>query len=170
MAMLDAIGTDIIGAAALAVVSLLLAITLLRQFAVSGNGWALADHLTLAPQWKFFGQSRIDQQDHWGEDLHLLARRADGAWQEVYWEHERRLGETLWNPRVRSRSALVVLLDVLVHDADLPPTALAYLSVLTHVAQALPSDPRPLQFAVAATFGRGERGLALRFLSHWHGT
>lgn len=151
----------------LALVAALLALSVARQFAVSGPRWLLLDRLALVPQWKFFGQVAIGQDKAWCDDLHLLARRGEGAWQALVWCPERRWGEALWNPHARSRDALALRLALLATASDVPPTALAYLTVLKHCLDTLPGEA-PLQFAIAATRGRGERGLALRFLSHRH--
>ncbi len=152
---------------ALALVAALLALGLVRQFAVSGPRWLLLDRLALVPQWKFFGQVGIGQDEGWCDDLHLLARRGEGEWQELVWCAERRWIEALWNPHARSRDALAARLALLATASDVPPTALAYLTVLKHCLGALPGEA-PLQFAIAATRGRGDRPLALKFLSGRH--
>lgn len=152
---------------ALALVAGLLGLGLVRQFAVSGPRWLLLDRLALVPQWKFFGQVAIGRDEAWCDDLHLLARRGAGEWRALVWRPERRWAEALWNPHARSRDALAAQLALLATAKDVPPTALAYLTVLKHCADALPGDA-PLQFAVAATRGRGDRPLALRFLSGRH--
>lgn len=151
----------------LTLVAALLGIGLMRQFAVSGPRWLVLDQLALVPQWKFFGQVAIGQGEALWDDLHLLARRGEGEWQELVWCAERSWPEALWNPYARSRAALAVRLALLATAKDVPPTALACLTVLKHCLDALPGD-KPLQFAIAATRGRGERPLALRFLSGRH--
>lgn len=165
---------DSFGAAMLVLVAVLLGVGLVRQFAVSGPRWLLLDHLGIVPQWKFFGQNAIATDPAWFDDFHLLARRArsdgtPGSWHELLWSDERRPGAMLWNPGLRCHDQLIDELDRLARHPGAPPTSLAYLAVLRLSLDRLPpGEGDALQFAVAATRGRGERGVELRFVSSWH--
>ena len=173
---------DALGWLALAGVAVLLAAGLNRQFVVVGRRGELLDRLALVPQWKFFGQAHIAADETWADDLYLLARvspdpATPGSWRNVLWWDDRPLGHALWNPALRSRSAVSeALLRLIQLEADpaspAPPTALAYLTALRHCLTALPpGEGAALQFALVTTRGRGGadgRPLALRFLSAWH--
>lgn len=163
-------------------VALLLALGLTRQFAVSGRTGLLLDRLAIAPQWKFYGQSRIASDPSAFDDLHLLARRSTspadpGEWQPLLWPDERRWVDSLWSPHGRSRAAILEPALLLALGEDAPgqrarPTALTYLTVLRHCLDRLPPrEGEAIQFAIVQTRGRsdsGPRPLTLRFLSAWH--
>lgn len=163
-------------------VTLLLAVGLARQFAVSGRTGLLLDRLAIVPQWKFYGQSRIAIDPSTFDDLHLLARRSTspadpGEWQPLHWPDERRWADALWNPQGRSRAAIAEPALLLALGEDTPdqparPTALTYLTVLRHCLDRLPPDEgEAIQFAIVQTRGRsdsGPRPTTLRFLSAWH--
>lgn len=164
---------------ALGAVIVLLAIGLTRQFAVVGPRGVLLDRLAIIPQWKFFGQAFIAADPGWSDDLCLLARispdpETPGAWDNVLWWEDRPFSHAVWNPALRSRDAVGEAMMLLVQsepdDATrVRPVALAYLTVLRGCLDRLPlADGEALQFAVAATRGRGERPVFLRFLSAWH--
>lgn len=164
---------------ALACVIGLLAIGLSRQFVVVDQRGALLDRLGIVPQWKFFGQSRIAADPAWFDDACLLARispdpATSGAWGNVLWWEDRPLSHAGWNPALRSRDAVgeAMMLLVQTEPADetrARPTALAYLTVLRSCIEHLPpGDGEALQFAIALTRGRGDRPVALCFLSAWH--
>lgn len=163
-------------------VALLLFLGLTRQFAVSGRTGLLLDRLTIAPQWKFYGQSRIASDPSAFDDLHLLARRSTdpanaGEWQPLLWPDERRWIDALWSPHGRSRAATLEPALLLALGENTPgqrarPTALTYLTVLRHCLNHLPpSEGEAIQFAIVQTRGRSDshpRPTKLRFLSAWH--
>lgn len=163
-------------------VAALLAVGLTRQFAVSGRTGLLLDRLTVVPQWKFYGQSRIATDPSTFDDLHLLARRSTepadpGQWQPLLWPAERRWLDALWNPHGRSRAAIAESALSLALGEDTAgqrarPTALTYLTVLRHCLDHLPPrDGEAIQFAIVQTRGRSAndpRPTMLRFLSAWH--
>ena len=163
-------------------VALLLVLGLTRQFTVSGRTGLLLDRLSILPQWKFYGQSRIASDPSTFDDLHLLARRSSspadpGAWQPLLWPDERRWIDALWKPHGRSRAAILepALLLALGEDTAgqrARPTALTYLTVLRHCLDRLsPDEGEAIQFAIVQTRGRsnsGPRPTTLRFLSAWH--
>ena len=160
-------------------VAVLLAIGLWRQFAGSDARWLVLDQLAIVPLWKFFGQAAIASDAGCFDDLHLLARRArstgaPGDWHELVWSGERRALEAIWNPYARSRDTLLETLGHLVFASrsgaePVPPTALSHLRLLRCCLDRMPlADGEALQFAIAATRGRGRHPVALRFLSGWH--
>lgn len=150
-----------------------------RQFVLQGPRGALFDSLALLPQWKFFGQSNIDKRDETFDDLHLLIRTGkagNGAelWREILWNDDRHWSEVIWNPHMRSKCTVLNGMDMLClkrngeEDVRIL-SSLAYLTVLRHCLDAHRLDPDlALQFVVVATRGRGQRPLAVRFLSAWH--
>ena len=163
-------------------VALLLVLGLTRQFAISGRTGLLLDRLTIVPQWKFYGQSRIASDPSAFDDLHLLARRSasrddPGEWQPLLWPDERRWLDALWSPHGRSRAAVAEPALLLALGEDAPgqrarPTALTYLTILRYCLDCLPaSDGEAVQFAIVQTRGRSDssaRPTMLRFLSAWH--
>lgn len=163
-------------------VALLLSVGLTRQFAVSGRIGLLLDRLTILPQWKFYGQSRIASDPSAFDDLHLLARRSTsptdpGEWQPLLWPDERRWVDALWSPHGRSRAAIAEPALLLALGEDTPgqrarPTALTYLTVLRQCLDHLPpGNGEATQFAIVQTRGRNDyrpRPTTLRFLSAWH--
>lgn len=170
---------DALALAVLVVVSALLIIGLIRQFAVSSRFWLTLDRLGIVPQWKFFAQARAASDPSRFDDMHLLARFDDGGdipgpWSELLWWETRPLLSALWNPHDRSRSAIGECMDLLAITETSPgtaarPTALAYLTVLRHCLDSARGGPDELlQFAIVLTRGRTDRPLALRFLSAWH--
>lgn len=170
---------DLVSWAVLGLVSVLLVWTLSRQFAVLGRRGQALDALGIVPQWKFFAQQRIDGDPVVFVDLHLLVRTATGAaapgpWQVLLHWHDRPLRHALWNPRQAGRSMIGEYATQLAKSTTgstgaLPPTALAYLTVLRFCLDRTALDhPAVLQFAVAVTLGRGNRDPQLRFVSGWH--
>lgn len=166
--------TDPLGSMVVAAVVVLLALGLVRQFTTLSGRWILADRLALLPQWKFFGQTRIARDDGVFDDLHLLVRRAEngqpGPWQDLFWRTERGALGWLWNGQARSSAAILTRLVALAAGTDdVPPTNLAYLTLLLYAIERtdLPAGAT-LQFALASTRGRGTRGPQVRFLSQWH--
>jgi hypothetical protein len=170
---------DLLGKAALALVCLLLGWTLLRQFVVSSAAGMMLDHLAIAPQWKFFAQTRLDGNAEFFDDFHLLARIAPKAgepneWVELLYYGERPLWHGLWNPRRYSRSLIVQHAMMLSRaESELEqaaqPSALTYLTVLRFCLDRVALCPGDvIQFAVATTSGRTARDLRIHFLSAWH--
>lgn len=163
----------------LVLVSALLIIGLIRQFAVSNRFWLTLDSLGVVPQWKFFAQARAASDPSHFDDVHLLVRVDDGGdmpgpWSELSSSDPRSLLSALWNPQGRSRSAVGECMDVLAITETSPgtaaqPTALAYLTVLRHCLDSAGGGPDDtLQFAIVLTRGRTNRPVDLRFLSAWH--
>jgi hypothetical protein len=165
----------------LALVCGLLAWGLTRQFAVTGRRGAILDRFAIVPQWKFFAQQRIDGNPETFADLHLLARTASGVtapgpWRDLLHWTDRPWHQAVWNPHRHSRTMIGYQALLLVEGEDraggegrLPPTALAYLTVLRFaLEQVRPQDDAVVKFAVATTLGRGRRDPQLRFLSAWH--
>jgi hypothetical protein len=170
---------DVLSLLSLVGVVLLLLAGLDRQFRTLGPRGRLLDQLVILPQWKFFGQQRIGTDPHYFDDLCLLARISPdqgevGAWREILWWEDRPISHSFWNPSLRSRTAIAEAMHYLTitepHDEQrVPPTALAYLTVLRHCLDCLPpDDDMTAQFAIAATRGRENRSVFLRFLSAWH--
>lgn|GEM_PF-2883799 len=137
------------------------------------------DALGLVPQWKFFGQADVGPEQGALDDWHVVARLASvepgtspGPWQPVLWPPARPLLAALWNPAARRHGHLLDMAHLLTraepqHAAQ--PTALIYLAVLRACFAVLsPPEPVALQFAIAVTRGRGERLLAIGFVSAWH--
>jgi hypothetical protein len=156
---------------ALAIVSLLLLLSLCLQFVQLPAKAAWLDSLAITPQWKFFGQARIASDPAVFDDLHLLVRKqVDGQWQELRCSGERAWHRALWNPHLRHQGAVLGQMIMLVDaEGSVPPTSIAYLTVLRHCldqTQAMPDDV--LQFAIVSRSGCGQRPLSLRFLSAWH--
>ncbi len=162
----------------LGLVLVALAGSVLRQFS-AGPGGRWADALALAPQWKFFAQDRVGTDPAVFDDWHVLARLAPadpalppGAWQPLVWAQDRRWWQAVWNPGARRRDALLALAERLAQAEPhnpAQPTALAYLALLRAALAGLAPGPGlVVQFAVAATRGRGARGLRLGFVSAWH--
>ena len=154
---------------ALALVVMLFAAGVVRQFGQLGQRGVVLDALALLPQWKFFGQREIAGEVGEFDDYHLLARRAHGPWQEVLCWHERGLVSALWDPAGPSRLLLAEQVVRLGSGETESMTALPYLIVLRHCLDRLaPSQVEPAQFAVAVTRGRSEQEPTLAFLSAWH--
>jgi len=170
---------EVLSLLSLAAVVLLLLLGLDRQFGILGPRGQLLDHLAILPQWKFFGQSQIGSDPHCFDDLCLLARISPGegkagSWQEVLWWEDRPITHTFWNPLLRSRGAVGEAMANLTitesnDEQQVLPTALTYLTVLRQCLDCLPTDDgMAIQFAIAATRGRENRLVSLRFLSAWH--
>lgn len=163
----------------LAVVALFLLLSLVRQFEMLGAIGVLLDRLAILPQWKFFGQSYIAKDLSCFDDMCLLARISPdqgdlGPWQNVLWWEDQPIHRGFWNPALRSRSAMCEAMTLLAttevgEKTSIPPTALAYLTILRHCYNSLiPNDGVALQFAIAKTRGRQGRSVSLKFLSAWH--
>lgn len=155
----------------------LLTIGAWRQFVPAGRWGQLWDMVALVPQWRFYAQNGIAEDEAWFDDPHLLVRTAasdrQGDWEPVFWLEERSLLEAVWNPRRRAREHLVEFMELLSEQcgvrADVPVHSLPYLAILRLCLELvpLPAGTR-LQFAVVRARGRGERQPALGFLSQWH--
>lgn len=170
---------DALSWGALALVLALLAVGLLRQFAVANAFWLKLDQLGIVPQWKFFAQAALDSDLSGLADFHFLVRVDDGsggpgAWQQMPWRGDRTLLSALWNPHDRSHAAIEECIHVLALPASaldhiVPPTALAYLTLLRYSLDSVSlAADQSLQFAVVLSHGRAGRSLDLRFLSDWH--
>jgi hypothetical protein len=160
-------------------VSLLLLAGIWRQFVLSGPRGRLLDSVALLPQWKFFGQAAIATRDDTFNDYHIIARWDTTSgdvspWHELELYGERQWLQAVWNPQMRSLSALFEHVERLCLNADKKEdpqiqSSLAYLTVLRHC---LDEHPRitgsAMQFAVVTTRGRDQRAPAIRFLSAWH--
>lgn len=151
----------------------------MRQFAVANTFWLRLDQLGIVPQWKFFAQTALDKDLSGLADFHFLIRVDDGsgsagAWQQVLWRGDRTLMSALWNPHDRSNTAIEECMHVLALPASaphhiVPPTALAYLTLLRYSLDSVPlAGDHSLQFAIVLSHGRTGRSLDLRFLSDWH--
>ena len=152
-----------------AAVLALLAATLLRQFGQLGPRGQWLDVFALLPQWKFFGQQRVDAGAIPFADWHLLARRGDDGGSEVLCWDERPALRALWDPGGAARFAVyehVLALGRGSAGAEIT-TSLAYLVVLRHCFDHLPGA-EPLQFAVSTTHGRDNPAVQIAFLSAWH--
>jgi hypothetical protein len=153
----------------LALVVLLFAAGALRQFGLIGPRGIVLDALALLPQWKFFGQQEVAGEVGEFDDNHLLARRADGPWQEVLCWQERGLLSALWDPAGPSRLILAEQVVVLGSGQPVAMNAQPYLIVLRHCLDRLPAgEGEAVQFAVAVTRGRTGQEPKLAFLSAWH--
>ncbi|HCF25107.1 MULTISPECIES: hypothetical protein [unclassified Novosphingobium] len=170
---------DLLAQTVLALVCLLLVWTLFRQFVVSSPAGMVLDQLAIAPQWKFFAQTRIDGHAEFFDDIHLLVRTSPEAgkpndWVELLHYGERPLWHGIWNPRRYSRSLIVQHVMTLALAEDDPeqsarPSALCYLTVLRFALdRMMPGPGEALQFSVATTGGRIGREPKVRFLSAWH--
>lgn len=157
----------------------LLAVGLARQFAVANAFWLRLDQLGIVPQWKFFAQKALDDDLSGLADFHFLARVNDGsgklgAWQQMLWRGDRTLLSALWNPHDRSHTAIEECMHALALPASapdhiVPPTALAYLTLLRYSLDSVSlAADQSLQFAIVLSHGRAARSPDLRFLSDWH--
>lgn len=164
---------------AIAGVAILLLASLVQQFRTLGPRARWLDALALVPQWKFFGQDAVGLDPAWSDDWHVLARIAaaggkdrPGPWQKVLGPIERSFWHFAWNPHRHSQAHLLAYAEQLAwaRSADaVEPTGLAYLTLLRACFATVPlGEGESLQFAVVATRGRGERPLALHYLSPWH--
>ncbi len=151
--------------AVLIAVAVMLAVGAVRQFGQLGSRGVLLDALAILPQWKFFAQDAVAQDAAAFDDLHLLVRRAEGAWQPLLWPDERRWHEALWNPGQYARAGLLEAMQALARQADARDTTHAALILARH---ALAEGDTPFQLAIAATRGRGERTPELVWLSPWY--
>jgi hypothetical protein len=170
---------DALSLVALGLVVVTLAITAVRQFAVSGLVWLKLDSFGIVPQWRFFARQRIANDPAVYDDVHLLARLDGGGpdpgfWQHLQWPGDRPWITALWNPHDRSRAGIDLCLETLISSAQgsgpaAQPTALAYLAVLRHCLDQLPPGAgQALQFAIVQTRGRVTRAPRLAFASGWH--
>lgn len=150
-----------------------------RQAVPVGRLGTLLDALGLVPQWRFFAQSDIAGNASRFADPHLLVRVASeggtiSAWQPVFWQDDRKLVASLWNPHRRRSEQVLEFLNVLcAADRGTDPAKRAdtipYLAVLRLCLEARPlANGESLQFAVATTLGRDLRDPEPRFLSGWH--
>ncbi len=163
----------------LALVGVLLAVGLVRQFAVSNPFWVRLDRFGIVPQWKFFAQARMDRDLSVLDDMHLLVRLDDGGenpglWRELPMLGNRPIRSAVWNPHGRSRLMLGECMQSLAlfestQQNLVQSTALVYLTLLRHCLEHAPADlDQAIQFAVVLSRGRAGRSLDLRFLSAWH--
>lgn len=155
----------------LALVVALLAAGALRQFGQLTQRGLLLDAFAILPQWKFFGQSRIDEQAGLFEDYHLLARHDQGPWCEVLCWGERGLLSAFWNSGDLARMTVAEQVIELGRHGQQSTTSLAYLIVLSHCLDRLGPDAGesgPVQFAIVSTRGRTEAAPELAYLSAWH--
>lgn len=163
----------------LTLVVFLLVIGVRQQFVLLAARGALLDQFAIVPQWKFFGLTSIASDPAVFDDLHLLVRVSpnaarSGEWRELHYWGERRLLQAVWNPSQRSKSQVALhMLRLALAERHIEhrakPTALSYLTVLRYcLATSEPAAGVAIQFAIVMTRGRGEREVALRFLSAWH--
>lgn len=162
----------------LVAICMLLLLGLAGQFLRYRKRGLLFDSLALLPQWKFFALVRVDSDKGAFDDFHIIARVAaadgtPGAWQPIFSPEQRTLINALWHPAMRSKSAILEAAMQIAYanaaDKEVPPTALAYLTILRLCHGRLPANGHGrLQFAIATTHGSLDRPVALAFLSGWH--
>lgn len=156
---------EALATAVLVAVAVLLAAGAVRQFGQLGPRGVLLDALAILPQWKFFAQRAVGEDAAAFDDLHLLVRGEHDDWQPLLWPEERRWLEALWHPGLYARAGLLEAMHMLARQSDARETAHAALILARH---ALAEGTAPLQLAIAATRGRGERSPELVWLSPWY--
>lgn len=170
---------DFTAYAVLSLVIAMLTLSVWRQFNKLGPRGQILDGIGILPQWKFFAQSVMANNDDIFDDFHLLVRLADHRgktwqWEEIFWNAERTWLEMFWNPDLRPRGEIQLRLWQVssnrfnTHDPRYQ-TSLAYLTLLRHCLDCVELTPhQAMQFAIAATTGREERPVTVRFVSSWH--
>lgn len=165
----------------LTAVAVLLLMGLIWQFKILGPRGRRLDSLTILPQWKFFGQSRIATDPACFDDLCLLARTSGdeetpGTWQKILGWEDRPLLSALWNSSLHRRAIDEAVQHLATtgecDEAGVEPTSLAYLTVLRYCFDHLPiqrqDEAAALQFGIATTRGREAQNISLKLLSAWH--
>jgi hypothetical protein len=170
---------DFTACAAFFLVITMLALSIWRQFEVLESRGQVLDSIAILPQWKFFAQNAIASSDEMFDDFHLLIRLVDscgnaGPWQEIFWTDEREWHEMFWSPDLRPNGEIIRRMWQVSSNRfnarELQfQTSLAYLTLLRHCLDCAKLAPdQAIQFSIVATAGRGDRPLAVRFVSAWH--
>ena len=137
------------------------------------------DRYHLLPMWTFFAPNPGVH------DYHLVARTADGAWEEVDIVDDRRWWNFLWNPSKRTNkvvSDIVMTMSIPMGEktseshwklvSESFPLQVGYLLLLSRVeasVKARASGSASFQFALLRTHGFGEnRSREPLILSRWH--
>lgn len=165
----------LIGAAAIALITLWLVVTIAYQYPALRATFGHLDVLGLFPRWAFFAPHPTMRDTHLVV-RDLLADRTVGRWQPVSAFPARTSIDAIWNPAKRPQKVLSdacqSIRNTLRRSRSIPVVqcSLPYLIVLHYGIAQSPRSPNAVarQFAIVDTSGRDGRRIWITFISEWH--